>query len=70
MKRGDHSGIEQGVLWGPKWQKNVNHFSWLERITGKGGILVLDKGELVREYRKHFGIPSRKEWENVGLLVG
>ena len=48
MKRGDYSGIEQGVLWGPKWQKM--HFSWLERITGKGGIPVLDKGELVREY--------------------
>lgn len=67
-KRGDYSGIEQGVLWGPKWQKI--HFSWLERITGKGGIPVLDKGELIREYRKYLGVPSRKKLENMGLLVG
>lgn len=30
---------------------------------------MLEKRELIREYRKYFGIPSRKECENVGLLV-
>lgn len=66
VKSGDPSGMDQGVLWGPKWQKNAKHFSLSERITGKRGILVLNKGESIRKYSKYVGIPRRREWRKCG----